>query len=89
MHSIIINMILHLFAEWGNTYRCPNKKSFVDALDTLIAEGGRDCPELTFNGIIDAIEKGDPYPGSPMFVFTDAALKKEMDRNTLSIMHVA
>ena len=69
-------MIFYLFADWGNTYRCPNKKSFVEALDTLIAEGGRDCPELTFNGIIDAIEKGDPFPGSPMFVFTDAGAKE-------------
>ena len=75
MYSII-NMTSHLFAEWGNTYRCPSEKSFVQALDTLIAKGGRDCPELTFNGIIDAIEKGDPFPGSPMFVFTDAGAKE-------------
>ena len=69
-------MIFHLFAEWGNIYRSPSEKSFVEALDTLVAEGGRDCPELTFNGIIDAIEKGDPIPGSPMFVFTDAGPKE-------------
>jgi len=69
-------MNFHLFAEWGNVYRCPSVKSFVEALDTLVAEGGRDCPELTFNGIIDAIEKGDPFVSSPMFVFTDAGAKE-------------
>lgn len=48
----------------------------MEALDTLVAEGGLDCPELTFNGIIDAIERGDPFVGSPMFVFTDAGAKE-------------
>lgn len=41
-----------------------------------MATGGKDCPELTFNGIIDAIERGDPIPGSPMFLFTDAGAKE-------------
>lgn len=65
-----------ILAAWGNTFRCPNETSFVEALDSLTAAGGKDCPELTFNGIIDAIEKGDPIPGSPMFVFTDAGAKE-------------
>lgn len=47
----------------------------MQALDQLTAKGGGDCPELTFNGVIDAIENGDPYVGSPMFVFTDAGAK--------------
>ena len=41
-----------------------------------MATGGKDCPELTYNGIIDAIERGDPIPGSPMFLFTDAGAKE-------------
>lgn len=60
---------------WGNTQRFSDEQSFVQALDQLTAKGGGDCPELTFNGVIDAIENGDPYVGSPMFVFTDAGAK--------------
>lgn len=71
-----ILMLTSLFAAWGNTFRCPDQQSFVHALNTLTARGGGDCPELTYNGIIDAIEKGDPYVGSPMFVFTDAGAKE-------------
>jgi len=76
-----VNYILSPFSDptWGNVYKCPNQDSFMEALDTLTAHGGRDCPELTFNGIIDAIELGDPIVGSPMFVFTDAGAKEGDD----------
>lgn len=73
-----VQYILAPFSDpfWGNTYSCPNENAFVEALDTLTASGGRDCPELTFNGVIDAIEIGGPIVGSPMFVFTDAGAKE-------------
>lgn len=42
----------------------------------LIVEGGCDCFELIFNGIIDVIEKGDFYLGFFMFVFIDVGVKE-------------
>lgn len=68
-------MLILFFAAWENSYSGSDEQSFVQALDQLAAMGGGDCPELTFNGIIDAIEKGNPHVGSPMFVFTDAGAK--------------
>ena len=65
-----------LFAAWGNVYKCSSQEKFADALDLLRAERGGDCPELTFHGVVDAIEIGEPHVGSPMFVFTDAGVKE-------------
>ncbi|KAK3728399.1 hypothetical protein QZH41_017637, partial [Actinostola sp. cb2023] len=48
---------------------------FLAEVKDLDATGGRDCKEKTFHGIIDAIEKGSPRVGSPMYVFTDAGPK--------------
>merc|ERR1719309_791260 len=58
-----------------------NRASFAAAINKLRAHGGGDCPELTFNGIIDAIKVGDPLPGSPMYVFTDAPPKARGEYN--------
>ena len=53
----------------------PNKgKKFEKAIEALSANGGGDCPELTFRGIIDALNAG-PKHGSPLYVFTDASAK--------------
>jgi len=58
-----------------------NRAKFEGAINGLSARGGGDCPELTFNGIIDAIKIGEPLPGSPMYVFTDAPPKARGDYN--------
>ena len=51
------------------------RAAFEAAINNLRVKGGGDCEELTFHGIIDAITKGKPKHGSPMFVFTDAGAK--------------
>ena len=51
---------------------------FQAAIDNLRARGGGDCEELPFHGIIDAINLGQPKPGSPMYVFTDAGAKDDV-----------
>lgn len=57
------------------TYRNQSQReAFVDAIDNLEAKGGGDCPELTFTGMLEALNAG-PRFGSPMFVFTDANAK--------------
>eukprot|EP00794_Sanderia_malayensis_P007841 gene7841-8690_t len=50
------------------------RAEFVYAIDDLEAKGGGDCPELTFTGILEALNAG-PRFGSSMFVFTDADAK--------------
>ena len=64
------------FAGYGPiTYKNQSQREeFLNALDLLDAKGGGDCPELTFTGMLEALNAG-PRFGSPMFVFTDANAK--------------
>ncbi|EDO42760.1 predicted protein [Nematostella vectensis] len=59
------------------TYNQSHINEFKKAVSHLYAYGGYDCPELTFNGIINAIRQGKPKQGSPIFVFTDAPAKPD------------
>ena len=47
---------------------------FLDAINALNAHSGGDCPEYTFQGILNALGQM-PLLGSPMYVFTDAGPK--------------
>ena len=49
---------------------------FVNAIQALSPNGGGDCPELAFSGIIDALN-GGAQDNSPLYVFTDATAKDE------------
>jgi hypothetical protein len=53
---------------------------FVDAISKLKATGGGDCPELTMQGILDALNEGPDW-GSPLYVFTDASAKDATPEN--------
>ena len=53
---------------------------FVKAIRDLSATGGGDCPELTFQAMIDALYES-PHEGSPMYVFTDATAKDDSEVN--------
>jgi len=53
---------------------------FVTEINKLRAHGGGDCPELTFKGILDAMNSS-PLPGSPLYVFTDASAKDDTPEN--------
>lgn len=53
---------------------------FVKAINNLRANGGGDCPEYTFTGMLEALYQ-DPQWGSPMYVFTDAGPKDATDLN--------
>lgn len=57
--------------------RDADRNKFLQKVKQLRAHGGGDCKEKTFHGIIDAINKGNPRIGSPMYVFTDAGPKDE------------
>lgn len=55
---------------------------FVKAIQALTATGGGDCPEKTFQGLLNAIYKSSqPRWGSPMYVFTDASAKDATAEN--------
>ncbi|XP_046850766.1 von Willebrand factor A domain-containing protein 7-like [Xenia sp. Carnegie-2017] len=54
------------------------KGKFLNAISSLTPHGGRDCPELTFTGMINAIDEG-PQPDSPLYVFTDDGPKDAND----------
>ncbi|XP_065070187.1 hemicentin-1-like isoform X2 [Rhopilema esculentum] len=73
-----VDYILSPFGDPGYgpiTYRNQSQREdFVEAIDNLDAKGGGDCPELTFTGMLEALNAG-PRFGSPMFVFTDANAK--------------
>ncbi|KAK3736430.1 hypothetical protein QZH41_014496, partial [Actinostola sp. cb2023] len=57
------------------TFTKTEKLKFDAAIDRLDAFGGGDCQEPAFEGIINAIDHGAPFPSSPMFVFTDSPSK--------------
>lgn len=62
-------------------YKDPSQGTqFVAKINALSAHGGGDCQELTFKGILDAMNYS-PLPGSPLYVFTDASAKDDTPEN--------
>ncbi|KAL9960310.1 hypothetical protein ACROYT_G033755 [Oculina patagonica] len=55
-------------------------RDFVQAINALRAHSGGDCPEYTFEGMLNALGQ-DPLFGSPMYVFTDAGPKDATKEN--------
>lgn len=55
----------------GPLTKTPDFSAFEDAIDSLFASGGGDCPELSITGMIDAVQVMDP--NSDLFMMTDAA----------------
>lgn len=63
-------------------------KDFVKAIDALVAHSGGDCPEYTFEGMLNALRQ-DPLFGSPMYVFTDADPKDATPENIQEVKLLA
>ena len=61
---------------------------FVNDISALKAHAGGDCPELTFKGILDAMNSS-PLPGSPLYVFTDASAKDASEDNFMEAVSFA
>ena len=57
---------------------------FQKEIDKLKAHGGGDCPEYTFAGILGALRILQ-YPGSPLYVFTDAGPKDATEANIAEV----
>ena len=60
---------------------------FVTEINRLKAYGGGDCPELTFKGILDAMNFS-PLPASPLYVFTNASAKDDTQKISLRLLHL-
>ena len=56
-------------------------------IDGITATGGWDCPEFTFDGMINALYE-DPRWGSPLYVFTDAPPKdaNKINKEILNVL---
>ena len=61
---------------------------FVQAINALNADKGGDCPEYTFQGILNALGQ-EPRYGSPMYVFTDAGPKDATAENIEEVKMLA
>ena len=61
---------------------------FVKAINALTANGGGDCPEYTFTGMLEAIYQW-PEWGSPMYVFTDAGPKDASEAKIAELQFLA
>lgn len=71
------------------TYKSDAEKTqFVGAINALRANGGGDCPELTFKGILDGMAESPNY-GSPLYVFTDASAKDATGDNIIEVLEFA
>ena len=75
--SFLISVLIYFFSkDAGGMVTKENDQSmeFIQAINALNADSGGDCPEYTFQGILNALGQ-EPHFGSPMYVFTDAGPK--------------
>lgn len=61
---------------------------FINAIKKLKAHAGGDCPELTFEGMRNAIDQSPRY-GSPLYVFTDATAKDYNPDKLTALLEIA
>ena len=64
------------------------RDKFVTAISSLHPHDGGDCPELTFQGMKDAIDES-PQLDSPLYVFTDAGPKDATEENMIYVRESA
>ena len=70
-------------------YRAEDEgKEFLQSIDAIQPKGGGDCAEMTFAGILEALNAGPQY-GSPLFVITDASAKDDTLTNVKTAKVIA
>ncbi|XP_031557718.1 von Willebrand factor A domain-containing protein 7-like [Actinia tenebrosa] len=84
------NYILSVFNDptTGPVLFKENGSEFIKELEKLIAHDGGDDPELTFKGMLAAMEE-EPNEGSPVYVFTDATAKDHTKDNIKTLIDYA
>lgn len=87
-----VDYILSPFNDPGTgpvTYKEDGQGSqFISAIKKLKAHAGGDCPELTFEGMRNAIDQSPQY-GSPLYVFTDATAKDYNPDKLTTLLEIA
>ena len=87
---LISELIISFSKDAGDLVTKQDDQSveFVQAINALNAHSGGDCPEYTFQGIINALGQ-IPLFGSPMYVFTDAGPKDATAENIEEVKMLA
>ena len=60
----------------------------ISAIGNIVVNGGGDCPEMAFEGLLQALYYS-PMPGSAMYVFTDAYAKDDTRENIETVTALA
>ena len=81
-----LDSVIFMLVENGRAIKKAARKGqeFINEIQALRANGGGDCAEMAFKGILEALNK-QPESDSPLYVFTDAPPKDASSHNITDV----